>query len=291
MLRSMTGYGRSERAVGERTFLVEIRSLNGKQFETLVKLPQLLKPFEFEIRNALSERLQRGSIECVISLRLNGAAKPVLINTELAASYHRQLSQLCASLGMDPSGILDALMKLPEVIAPNMDAMDATEWAQFREVLDEAIGRIDMHRIDEGAALEKDLRERIANIRGLQQEVIAAEPRRRERIREQLRRSLEENLGAERYDANRMEQELLFYIEKMDISEEQVRLLNHCDYFLSVIGEPGESKGKKLSFVLQEIGREINTTGSKAYDAEIQRTVVSMKDELEKAKEQILNVL
>jgi uncharacterized protein (TIGR00255 family) len=287
----MTGYGRSERPVGDRTFLVEIRSLNGKQFETLVKLPQLLKPYEFEVRNALSERLQRGSIECTVTLKLNGASKPVLINTELAASYHRQLSGLCETLGMDASGILDALMRMPEVVAPNTDAMDATDWARFREVLDEAIGRVDMHRLDEGAALERDLRARIDNIRALQREVVAAEPRRRERIREQLRRTLEENLGAERYDANRMEQELLFYIEKMDISEEQVRLLNHCDYFLSILAEEGVSKGKKLSFVLQEIGREINTTGSKAYDADIQRTVVSMKDELEKAKEQVLNVL
>jgi len=287
----MTGYGRSESPVGDRTFLVEIRSLNGKQFETLVKLPQLLKPYEFEVRNALSERLQRGSIECTVTLKLNGASRPVLINTELAASYHRQLSGLCETLGMDRSGILDALMRMPEVVAPNTDAMDATDWARFREVLDVAIGRVDMHRLDEGAALERDLRTRIDNIRLLQREVVAAEPRRRERIREQLRRTLEENLGAERYDANRMEQELLFYIEKMDISEEQVRLLNHCDYFLSILAEEGEGKGKKLSFVLQEIGREINTTGSKAYDAEIQRTVVSMKDELEKAKEQVLNVL
>jgi len=287
----MTGYGRSERPVGDRTFLVEIRSLNGKQFETLVKLPQLLKPYEFEVRNALSERLQRGSIECTVTLKLNGASKPVLINTELAASYHRQLTGLCQTLGMDPSGILDALMRMPEVVAPNTDAMDATDWARFREVLDEAIERVDMHRLDEGAALERDLRARIDNIRALQREVVAAEPRRRERIREQLRRTLEENLGAERYDANRMEQELLFYIEKMDVSEEQVRLLNHCDYFLSILAEEGAGKGKKLSFVLQEIGREINTTGSKAYDADIQRTVVSMKDELEKAKEQVLNVL
>lgn len=287
----MTGYGRSERPVGDRTFLVEIRSLNGKQFETLVKLPQLLKPFEFEVRNALSERLQRGSIECTVALKLNGASKPVLINTELAASYHRQLSGLCETLGMDPSGILDALMRMPEVVAPNTDTMDATDWARFREVLDEAIGRVDMHRLAEGAALERDLRTRIDNIRALQRDVVAAEPRRRERIREQLRRSLEENLGADRYDANRMEQELLFYIEKMDLSEEQVRLLNHCDYFLSILAEDTDSKGKKLSFVLQEIGREINTTGSKAYDADIQRTVVSMKDELEKAKEQVLNVL
>ncbi|MBM3441360.1 MAG: YicC family protein [Bacteroidetes bacterium] len=291
MLRSMTGYGRSERAVGERTFLVEIRSLNGKQFEALVKLPQLIKPFEFEVRQTLSEKLQRGSIECNVTLKLNGAAKPVQINTDLATSYHRQLSQLCEALGMDRSGILDALLRLPEVVATNTDALDATDWTRFKEILEEAVCQVDLHRINEGASLERDLRERIACIRRLQQDLMRVEPQRRERVRTQMRKALEENLGAERYDANRMEQELLHYIEKMDISEEQVRLLNHCEYFESVMAEASESKGKKLSFVLQEIGREINTTGSKAYDADIQRIVVSMKDELEKAKEQVLNVL
>jgi len=287
----MTGYGRSERAVGERTFLVEIRSLNGKQFEALVKLPQLIKPFEFEVRQTLSEKLQRGSIECNVTLKLNGAAKPVQINTDLATSYHRQLSQLCEALGMDRSGILDALLRLPEVVATNTDALDATDWTRFKEILEEAVCQVDLHRINEGASLERDLRERIACIRRLQQDLMRVEPQRRERVRTQMRKALEENLGAERYDANRMEQELLHYIEKMDISEEQVRLLNHCEYFESVMAEASESKGKKLSFVLQEIGREINTTGSKAYDADIQRIVVSMKDELEKAKEQVLNVL
>jgi len=287
----MTGYGRSERAVGERTFLVEIRSLNGKQFEALVKLPQLIKPFEFEVRQTLSEKLQRGSIECNVTLKLNGAAKPVQINTDLATSYHRQLSQLCEALGMDRSGILDALLRLPEVVATNTDALDATDWTRFKEILEEAVCQVDLHRINEGASLERDLRERIACIRRLQQDLMRVEPQRRERVRTQMRKALEENLGAERYDANRLEQELLHYIEKMDISEEQVRLLNHCEYFESVMAEASESKGKKLSFVLQEIGREINTTGSKAYDADIQRIVVSMKDELEKAKEQVLNVL
>jgi len=287
----MTGYGRSERAVGERTFLVEIRSLNGKQFEALVKLPQLIKPFEFEVRQTLSEKLQRGSIECNVTLKLNGAAKPVQINTDLATSYHRQLSQLCEALGMDRSGILDALLRLPEVVATNTDALDAKDWTRFKEILEEAVCQVDLHRINEGASLERDLRERIACIRRLQQDLMRVEPQRRERVRTQMRKALEENLGAERYDANRMEQELLHYIEKMDISEEQVRLLNHCEYFESVMVEASESKGKKLSFVLQEIGREINTTGSKAYDADIQRIVVSMKDELEKAKEQVLNVL
>jgi len=291
MLKSMTGYGRCEHTIGDRTFLVEIRSLNGKQFEALLKIPQLLKPYEFEIRGLLSERLLRGSIECTVTMRVNGAAKPVTINTDLAKSYYTQLKSLTDALGLDTSNILDALMKLPEVIVPNTDSFSESDWTTFKDVLLRAIGELDAHRINEGRALELDLIERILNIEKLQLEVIRVEPQRREKIRDHIRKTLEEQVGPDRYDSNRLEQELMYHIEKIDISEEQVRLSNHCTYFRSILEEPGDGKGKKLSFVLQEVGREINTTGSKAYDAEIQRSVVLMKDELEKAKEQVLNVL
>lgn len=287
----MTGYGRSEQAVNGKTFLVEIRSLNGKQFEALLKIPQLLKPYEFEIRNMLSEKLVRGSIECVIVLKQNGASKPVTINIELAKAYYEQLRQLSEALGMESANLMDSLLKLPEVVTPSTDAFGPSEWEEFRKVLEDAIGEMDRHRKNEGEALEKDLRTRIVNIRGLQQEVIRLEPQRKDKIRDNIRKLLEENLGPDKYDKNRMEQELLYYMEKIDITEEQVRLSNHCDYFMSLLDEAGDSKGKKLSFVLQEIGREINTTGSKANDATIQKSVVMMKDELEKAKEQVLNVL
>lgn len=291
MLKSMTGYGRCEQTIGDRTFLVEIRSLNGKQFEALLKMPQLLKPFEFEIRGLLSERLLRGSIECSVTMRVNGAAKPVTINTDLAKSYYSQLKSLTDALGLDTSNILDALLKLPEVIVPNTDTFSEGDWAAFKVVLTGAIDELNAHRINEGRALEVDLIERINNIERLQQDVIRVEPQRREKIRDHIRKTLEEQVGPDRYDTNRLEQELIYHIEKIDISEEQVRLTNHCAYFKSLLEEPGDGKGKKLSFVLQEVGREINTTGSKAYDAEIQRSVVLMKDELEKAKEQVLNVL
>lgn len=291
MLKSMTGYGRCEQTIGDRTFLVEIRSLNGKQFEALLKIPQLLKPFEFEIRGLLSERLLRGSIECTVTMRVNGAAKPVTINTDVAKSYYIQLKSLTDALGLDTSNILDALLKLPEVIAPNTDTFSETDWATFKMILTGAIEELNAHRINEGRALELDLIERINNIERLQQDVIRVEPQRREKIREHIRKTLEEQVGPDRYDTNRLEQELIYHIEKIDISEEQVRLTNHCAYFKSLLDESGDGKGKKLSFVLQEVGREINTTGSKAYDAEIQRSVVLMKDELEKAKEQVLNVL
>lgn len=287
----MTGYGRCEQTIGDRTFLVEIRSLNGKQFEALLKIPQLLKPFEFEIRGLLSERLLRGSIECTITMRVNGAVKPVTINTDLARSYYSQLKSLTDALGLDTSNILDALLKLPEVIVPNTDTFSEGDWTSFKGVIIGAIEELNAHRINEGRSLELDLIERINNIEKLQQDVIRVEPQRREKIRDHIRKTLEEQVGPDRYDTNRLEQELIYHIEKIDISEEQVRLTNHCAYFRSLIEEPGDGKGKKLSFVLQEVGREINTTGSKAYDAEIQRSVVLMKDELEKAKEQVLNVL
>ena len=238
----MTGYGRSEETVGDKTFLVEVKSLNGKQFDLRLQLPALLKPYEFEIRNILNEGLERGSVECIISIKQNGTAKPVTVNTDLLKAYYQSVAQVATELKADVDQLLAAVLRL-------------------------------------------------VNIEAHQKTITTLEPRRREKIKENLVKLLEENVGKENYDANRMEQELIFYIEKIDISEEQVRLKNHCDYFRSILEEKGKSKGKKLSFILQEFGREINTTGSKANDSEIQKCVVLMKDELEKAKEQILNVL
>jgi len=177
------------------------------------------------------------------------------------------------------------------VITPTSDTLSDEEWKNFKSVLLAAIDDLNTHREEEGKSLKDDLELRIDNILKQQEEVIKQEPLRVQKIREGVTRLLEENVGKENYDSNRLEQELIYYIEKIDISEEQVRLKNHCTYFKVVLNEPEESKGKKLSFILQEIGREINTTGSKAYDASIQKCVVLMKDELEKAKEQVLNVL
>jgi uncharacterized protein (TIGR00255 family) len=291
MLKSMTGFGRAENNVGDKTFLVDIKSLNGKQFELQLRLPSILKPFEFDIRRLLSEKLIRGSVDCMISLKETGSAKPVSINTDLAKAYYKTLAALSTELNLDPSHILSTLVKLPEVITPTSDTLSDEEWQSFRNVLLTAIEDINGHRSNEGKSLEDELIVRITNIASQQEEVIRQEPLRQKKIREGLTRMLEENVGKENYDDNRLEQELIYYIEKIDITEEQVRLKNHCEYFLSILKEPEESKGKKLSFILQEIGREINTTGSKAYDATIQKNVVMMKDELEKAKEQVLNVL
>lgn len=291
MLKSMTGFGRAEKSVGDKTFLIDIKSLNGKQFELQLKLPAFLKPSEFEIRRILSSQLGRGSVDCMISLKDTGNAKPVTINTDLAKSYYKPLAELSSTLGLDPSHILSTLVKLPEVITPSSDTLTESEWKDFEGILQMAIDDLNQHRLDEGRSMEQDLLLRIGNIQKQQEEVIKLEPLRQQRIREGIVRLLEEHVGKENYDGNRLEQELIYYIEKIDISEEQVRLKNHCDYFKSILSDVDESKGKKLSFILQEIGREINTTGSKAYDSKIQKCVVLMKDELEKAKEQVLNVL
>ena len=287
----MTGFGRAEQTVGDKTFLVDIKSLNGKQFELQLKMPAFLKPFEFEIRKVLSEGLGRGSVDCMISLKETGNAKPITINTDLAKAYYQPLSKLATELNLDMGDLLSTIIKLPEVITPSSDTLTDEEWAQFQKVVESAIDDLNNHRLDEGKSLKQDLELRIANILTQQAAVIELEPQRQVKIREGITKLLEENVGKENYDGNRLEQELIYYIEKIDISEEQVRLKNHCDYFLTVLNEGEESKGKKLSFILQEIGREINTTGAKAYDATIQKSVVLMKDELEKAKEQVLNVL
>ncbi len=291
MLKSMTGYGRSEQSVLDKIFLIEIRSLNGKQFEILLKMPQLLKPYEFEIRNILSSSLIRGSVECIITLKQNGTARPVSINTDLARSYYQPLAALSKELNLDPSHILSSLIKLPEVVTASTEVLTEEEFEKFKSVLAVAISNINEHRIEEGKVLEVDLMLRINNIMQYQDNLKELEPLRKKRIRDNMVKLLEDNVGKDNFDTNRLEQELVYYIEKLDITEEQVRLLNHCQYFKDILNEQDDAKGKKLSFVLQEVGREINTTGAKAYDSAIQKFVVLMKDELEKAKEQVLNVL
>ena len=291
MLYSMTGYGRAEQTIGDKTFLVEVRSLNGKQFDLRINIPALLKPFEFEIRNMLNEGLQRGSVECFITIKQNGTGKPVSINTDLAKSYYEPVAALAQELGLPQGDLLSTLLKLPEVITASSDTLSDTDWEGFQKVLNEAIYQLNEHRKNEGLSLEADLLLRVGNIEKHQEALTVLAPKRRIKIKEGLVKLLEEQVGKENYDSNRLEQELIYYIEKIDISEEQVRLNNHCAYFRSILDEKELSKGKKLSFILQEFGREINTTGSKANDVEIQQLVILMKDELEKAKEQILNVL
>lgn len=287
----MTGFGRSEQTIGDKNYLVEIKSLNGKQLDINLKIPPLIKPYEFDIRNRLQESLLRGTVECLIVIKQNGATKPVVINTDLIKSYYKQIEQLAGELSIDTQSVLAALIRLPEVVSPSNEVLLPEDWKSLKTVIDEALLELNTHRIEEGKSLETELLLRIKHIQLQEKEILKLEPERRKRMKDELIQLLEENVGKENYDSNRMEQELIYYIEKMDIREEQVRLKNHCEYFLSILENNEEAKGKKLSFVVQEIGREINTTGSKAYDADIQRCVVLMKDELEKMKEQTFNIL
>lgn len=287
----MTGFGRTEAAWGDTTLNIDIRSLNGKQLDINLKIPPLLKPFEFEIRNLLQQQLIRGSLEVTVVFGRHGALKPVVVNVELAKQYYQSIAALARELSLPQQDVLGALLKLPEVVTASTETLGDDDWSRVEQALLTAVGEVDKHRLDEGAVLEKDLQLRIANIESLQARVSAQEPHRKDRIRQRMEGSLLEWVGREGIDKNRLEQELIYYIEKLDISEEQVRLLNHCRYFKEILAGEEKAKGKKLNFVLQEIGREINTTGSKANDAEIQQWVVQMKDELEKAKEQILNIL
>ncbi len=291
MIKSMTGFGRAESTLNERAYIVEIKSLNGKLLDINLKIPPILKPYEFDIRSLLQEKLVRGSIECYITLKQNGSVRPVVINTELVRNYYLQMKDLANELSVGTEGLLAALLRLPEVVAPSAEVADEKEWIGLKKIMNDAIEDIDRHRRDEGEVLRKELRTRVENIQKQEKIIEGLEPQRKEKIKAEMMRMLSELVSGESYDSNRLEQEMIYYIEKIDIREEQVRLRNHCNYFKEILDNEAETNGKRLSFVLQEIGREINTTGSKAYDSDIQKCVVLMKDELEKAKEQTFNVL
>ncbi|HEY6083397.1 MAG TPA: YicC/YloC family endoribonuclease [Chitinophagaceae bacterium] len=291
MLKSMTGFGRAEITKGEKIVGIEIKSLNGKQLEVNLKIPALLKPYEFDIRGLLQQSLQRGSLDVMINIKQNGSNKPVIINNELAKQYYQSIIALADDLQLPRTDILNALLKLPEVVTPATEQLPEEDWNEIKAALNAAMEDVDRHRLDEGDILEKDMRGRIGNILQYLENVKQQDPARREKMRQRLESQVREWAGKENVDKNRLEQELIYYLEKLDISEEQVRLANHCRYFKEILEEKETAKGKKLGFVLQEIGREINTIGSKANDASIQQWVVMMKDELEKAKEQVLNVL
>lgn len=290
----MTGFGKSEIATSERKITVETRSLNGKQLDLSVKLPARYRQFEYEVRNRAAKVLQRGKADIFITLE-NTSAKPsgANINSELFKAYSEQLMALAAASGLGcgsevQSQVLASVMRMPEVVSSEVDAVGEEESAALMKAVDEALAAHDKFREQEGAVLIADLLHRVDLIQSYKQSVIPFEKRRTEVIRQRILDQL--NQLAVGYDANRLEQEMIFYLEKLDITEEKVRLDKHCDYFREVAsGE--ENVGRKLGFVAQEMGREINTMGSKANDSEIQILVVKMKDELEKIKEQVLNIL
>lgn len=291
MLYSMTGFGRAEATIHNRQVVVEIKSLNGKQFDAITKLPPILRSYELDIRNILNTLLMRGSLDITVAIRQEGASKPMTVNTGLAVFYYQSMKQIAEQLGLPEDSMLSTLMRMPEVVAPEQDLLSEAEWLEIKKVLEQAADVLMQHRRHEGEALYKDLNSRIQNIERLLQDIIPMEAQRTEKIRTRLQQNMNEMVGKENYDTNRFEQEMIYYLERIDFSEEKTRLRQHCSYFHDTIAKEGISKGKVLGFILQEIGREINTLGSKANDAAIQQVVIHMKDELEKAKEQVLNIL
>lgn len=294
MIKSMTGFGKSEITTQQRKITVETRSLNGKQLDLSVKLPARYRQYEYEIRNRVAKALQRGKVDVFITLENTTAgASAATINAELFKSYSEQLMGLALASGLGASSevqsqVLASVMRLPDVVSSEMDAVSHEEGEALLKAVDEALAAHNEFRIQEGGVLIADLLHRVDLIQGYKQEVIPYEARRTEAIRQRILDQLSQL--AVGYDANRLEQEMIFYLEKLDITEEKVRLDKHCAYFREVAaGE--ENVGRKLGFVAQEMGREINTMGSKANDPEMQILVVKMKDELEKIKEQVLNIL
>lgn len=291
MLYSMTGFGRAEATINGRQVVVELKSLNGKQFDVVTKLAPILRSYELDIRNLLNAALMRGTIDLNIAIKQEGASKPMTVNTSLAVFYYQGMQQIAAQLNIPEENVLATLMRMPEVVAPEQDVLPEAEWLEVKKVIEEAARHLMDHRKNEGNALHKDLHQRIQSIESLLSDIIPLEAQRTEKIRSKITQSLNELVGKENVDPNRFEQEMIYYLERMDFTEEKTRLKQHCQYFHSTVEKEGISKGKILGFILQEIGREINTLGAKANYAEIQQIVINMKDELEKAKEQVLNIL
>ncbi|HXS35785.1 MAG TPA: YicC/YloC family endoribonuclease [Flavipsychrobacter sp.] len=291
MLYSMTGFGRAESTINNRQVAVEIKSLNGKQFEIVTKIPPILRSYELDIRNLLNNILMRGSLDLAIAIKQEGASKPMTVNTGLAVFYYQSMQQIAKQLGIPHDNVLSTLMRMPEVVIADQDVLPEEEWLLVQEVIKAAAQQLMEHRKHEGAALHKDLHQRIRNIEGLLETISPLEVQRTDKIRSKLTQWLEEIAGRDNIDPNRFEQEMIYYLERMDFSEEKTRLKQHCQYFHDTVNKNEIAKGKKLGFILQEIGREVNTLGAKANQAEIQQIVINMKDELEKAKEQVLNIL
>jgi uncharacterized protein (TIGR00255 family) len=291
MIKSMTGYGKSECEFQSKKITIEIKSLNSKQLDLNFKIPSIYREKEVDIRNEISRELIRGKVELTISSDSAIEEATASINSALLKSYHKQIIEVSKELNLPvPEDIITTLLRLPDVLKSEKQEVSEDEWAKFRSTITNAIKAINEFRLQEGKALEKDISQRINLITKLSQDLETFEKQRLEKLKQKIRQSLLELLTPEKVDENRFEQELIYYIEKLDITEEKVRLANHCCYFLETSKEE-EASGKKLGFIVQEIGREINTIGSKANDADMQKIVVQMKDELEKIKEQINNIL
>lgn len=291
MLYSMTGYGRVVNEFELRTITVEIRSLNSKFSDVKIKLPQTYREKELAIRKIIGDKLQRGKVDVLIEIQSTTGDEDVKINRSLFKKYFQELKRTCDELGYEPADLVSSLMRLPNIVVPNTNAISDEAWTQLKDTIDEALNKLMKFRLDEGSVLDTDFKLRINHIAEGLEKIPDYEMSRISKLKERLRQNLETINMKDGFDENRFEQELIFYLEKMDITEEKVRLAQHCKYFKKELDTNKTRKGKKLNFICQEIGREINTIGSKANSSDIQRVVVQMKDDLEKIKEQIANIL
>ena len=293
MIKSMTGYGIASFDAGNSKYTVEIKSLNSKFLELSLRLPKIFSEKEFQLRNDCSKQIERGKVNLSINVEQAGAGSTVKaagIDAELLKHYYAQLKQVSNDLNEPTSNLLQLALGLPEVVKYGEETVSEEEWKVVEKTFQQAMAAFQQFRSDEGSVLEQDVKMRIGIILENLKQVETHEPNRVPVIRERLNQFLSEAVGREVIDQNRFEQELIYYIDKLDITEEKTRLKAHCEYFIETL-KNADANGKKLGFISQEIGREINTLGSKANDANIQKLVVGMKEELEKIKEQLLNVL
>jgi uncharacterized protein (TIGR00255 family) len=292
MIKSMTGFGQVAYSLGDGTISVEVKTLNSKFLDLSLRLPKKYSEKELELRNLIADKLERGKVSLSIEFQ-NGIKQEIRhqYNEELFISYFNELKKLADKVGAGHDSLFQMALNSPDVVQANgKEELDPAEWEKVRTMLNEAISKCDHFRNEEGKSLEDKLKSYIENIRSGLIEVEKIDPTRVEKVRSRIKGNITDFFGSEGFDANRLEQEIIFYIEKLDIHEERVRLKTHLDYFIKGMSEK-QSSGKKLGFISQEIGREINTIGSKANDAEMQKHVVMMKEELEKIKEQLSNVL
>jgi len=291
MIRSMTGFGKTEFEVGNKKITLEIKSLNSKQLDINTRIPAMYREKDIEIRRLISEKLTRGKVDFALYLDNLGTESTSRINGAIVKDYYRQLKTIHKELGLEVSGtIINTILRLPETVKMVYDELEESEWLVVRENLIKSLEELNRFRDQEGLALKTDIVGNIANILDLLKQVEPFENQRMENVKAKIKDSLDALQLNGSVDKNRFEQELIYYLEKLDINEEKVRLANHCSYFNETMNED-EPSGRKLGFIAQEIGREINTIGSKANESGLQRIVVQMKDNLEKIKEQVLNVL
>ena len=295
MIKSMTGFGKTTATPRARTVNVEIRTLNSKQLDVNTRIPAIYRDKEAEIRAEINRVLERGKVDFMITVDSDSDSNDMAVNRPLAKKYYDEISQLAADLGETlGNDVISTILKMPDVLKAGHDAPDENEWDLVKAAVVEALALTDTFRTSEGELLGKDMIGRIQLILSLLLEVEPLESARIGNLRDRFQRNqdefLEKTAKVNKFDENRFEQEIFWYLEKLDITEEKLRLRKHCDYFIDTLNS-NESSGRKLGFITQEIGREINTLGSKAYDANIQMIVVQMKDELEKIKEQVSNVL